>query len=105
MMRKIIRFNSVVMMLLAVSFCIYPAIRAMVDIRDPALKAPGTPKVAWRLFHNLTPRYASWAKERVAQGKAEGMSIDDIAGTEWALFGFTFYLGSAEDLQTGWEAG
>lgn len=105
MMRKIIRFNSVVMMLLAVCFCIYPAVRAIVDIRDPGLKTPGTPKVAWRLFHNLTPRYSTWAKERVAQGKAEGMSTENISGTEWPLFGSVFYLWGVENLQNAWDAG
>jgi len=105
MMRKIIRFNAVAMMLLALCFCIYPAIRAVLDLRDPALKTPGTPKVAWRLFHNLSPRYASWAKARVAQGKAEGMSTEDISGTEWPLFGSVFYLWGVENLQNAWDAG
>src|SRR5262249_1570106 len=90
MMRNIIRFNSVVMILLAAIFFIYPAVRATLDIRDPALKQPGTPKAAWRLFRNLTPRYANWANERVARGKAEGMSIEDISGTEWPVFGSAF---------------
>jgi len=105
MMRQIIRFNSVVMLLLAGIFLIYPAIRATLDIRDPALKEPGTPKVAWRLFHNLTPRYAKWAKDRVAQGKAEAMSTENISGTEWPLFGSVFYLWGVENLQNAWDAG
>jgi len=105
MMRKIIRFNSVVMMSLAVCFCIYPAIRAVLDIRDPALKSPGMPRITWRLFHNLTPRYANWAKERVAQGNAETMSTQDISGTEWPLFGSVFYLWATENLQHAWESG
>jgi hypothetical protein len=105
MMRKIIRFNSVVMVLLMVCFFIYPAVRAIIDLRDPALKTPGTPKVAWRLFRSLTPRYASWAKQRVADGKGEGLSTANISGTEWPLFGSTFYLWSVENLQTAWDAG
>jgi hypothetical protein len=105
MMRRIIRFNSAVMLVLAGFFLIYPAGRATLDLRDPALKRPGTPRVAWRLFHNLTPRYASWAKERVAQGKAEAMSTQDISGTEWPLFGSAFYLWGVENLQNAWDAG
>lgn len=105
MIRNIIRFNSVVMVLLVGFFFIYPATRAALDIRDPALQRPGTPKAAWRLYENLTPRYARWAKERVAQGQAEMLSTSDISGTEWPLFGSVFYLWGVENLQTAWDAG
>jgi len=105
MIRKIICINSVVVMLLVATFLIYPPIRAFFNIRDPALKQPGIPKVAWRLYRNLTPRYARWARDRVAQGRAEGLSISDISGTEWPPFGSVFYLWGIENLQTAWEAG
>jgi hypothetical protein len=105
MIRNIIRFNSVVMILLAGYFLLYPATRAVLDIRDPALQRPGVPKVAWRLYRNLTPRYTRWARERVAQGRAEGLSTTDISGTEWPLFGSAFYLWSLENLQQAWDAG
>jgi hypothetical protein len=105
MIRKIISINSVVVVLLAAGFFIYPSIRAALDIRDPALRQPGIPKAAWRLYRNLTPRYARWAQERVARGRAEGMSVTDISGTEWPLFGSVFYLWGIENLQAAWEAG
>jgi hypothetical protein len=82
MIRKIICFNSLAIVLLLTFFFIYPAVRATLDIRDPALQQPGVPKVAWRLYRNLTPRYATWAQARVAQGHAEGLSTSDISGTE-----------------------
>jgi hypothetical protein len=90
MIRTLIRINSVLMVGLAGFFFIYPPIRAVLDILDPALSEPGMPKVAWRLYRNLTPRYARWARERVAQGQAEGLSTSDISGTEWPLFGSVF---------------
>ncbi|HXT11287.1 MAG TPA: hypothetical protein VN873_06965 [Candidatus Angelobacter sp.] len=105
MIRNIIRFNSVLVFLLAGFFFIYPATRAALDIRDPALRQPGIPKAAWRLYRNLTPRYATWAKERAARGQAETMSTSDISGTEWPLFGSVFYLWSVENLQEAWDAG
>jgi hypothetical protein len=105
MMRKIICVNSVVVILLAAFFCVYPPFRAALDIRDPALQHPGVPKAAWRLYRNLTPRYAAWARERIAQGRAEKLSTRDIAGTEWPLFGSVFYLWAIDNLQTAWEAG
>ncbi len=105
MIRAIIRINSVLMILLAAAFLIYPAVRAILDIRDPALQGPGVPQSAWRLYRNLTPRYAAWARNRVAQGQPENLSLDNIAGTEWPLFGSVFYLWSLENLQAAWDAG
>lgn len=59
MTRKIICINSVVISLLAAFFLIYPPVRAVLDMRDPALRQAGIPKAAWRLYRNLTPRYAA----------------------------------------------
>src|SRR5262249_40388051 len=53
----------------------------------------------------LTPRYERWARERTAGGKAAGMSVDNISGTEGPPFGSMFYLWAVENLQTAWEAG
>jgi hypothetical protein len=63
------------------------------------------PKAAWRLCKNLTPRYAEWARDRVTQGRAEGLATTDISGTEWPLFGSVFYLWAIENLQTAWDSG
>jgi hypothetical protein len=105
MIRKILCINSVLVVLLAASLFVYPPVRAVLDIRDPALRQPGIPKAAWRLYRNLTPRYAAWARERVAQGRAEDLSTSNISGTEWPLFGSVFYLWGIENLQAAWEAG
>jgi hypothetical protein len=105
MIRKLICINSLVLIALAAFFFIYPSVRAYLDLSDPALSEPGTPKAAWRLYKSLTPRYARWARERVAQGRAEGLSTTDISGTEWPLFGSVFYLWGIENLQSAWDAG
>src|SRR5664279_4072961 len=105
MMRRIICINSVLVVLLAAALFIYPPLRAALDICDPALRQPGVPKAAWRLFRNLTPRYAAWARQRIAQERAESLSTSDISGTEWPLFGSVFYLWAIDNLQTAWEAG
>ncbi len=105
MIRKLICVNSVGIIVLAGCLFIYPPVRAVLDIRDPALREPGTPKAAWRLFKNLTPRYTTWAKQRVTAGRAEGLSTANISGTEWPLFGSVFYLWGVENLQSAWDAG
>ena len=105
MIRKILCFNSLVVIFLAGFFFIYPSVRAFLDMRDPALRRPGVPKAAWRLYLSLTPRYATWARERIAQGRAEGLSTGNISGTEWPLFGSVFYLWGIRNLQDVWDAG
>ena len=105
MIRKIIYINSALILLLAVCCCIYPPVRAFLDLQDPALQQPGIPKADWRLYRNLTPRYAAWAQARIAEGHAETLSTADISGTEWPLFGSVFYLWGIDNLQTAWNAG
>ena len=61
--------------------------------------------MAWRVYRNLTPRYATWARQRVADGRAATLSTTDISGTEWPLFGSVFYLWAIENLQAGWDEG
>ena len=105
MIGKIICVNSVIATLLAAALLVYPSVRAILNIRDPAIKGPGIPKAAWRLERSLTPRYAAWAQERVSLGRAERLSKEDISGTEWPLFGSVFYLWAVENLQSAWESG
>ena len=105
MIRKIIAINAIVATALVVCLFLYPAVRAVLNIRDPGLRQPGTPQVAWRLYQNLTPRYATWARERVSAGRAAGLSTDDISGTEWPVFGSVFFLWALENLQNSWESG
>src|SRR4051812_6068941 len=104
-MRPIVYINSVLVSLLAAFFLLYPPVRATFDILDPALRSPGVPRAAWRLYRNLTPRYANWAKKRVAEGAAEKLSTTNVSGTEWPLFGSVFYLWAVQNLQNCWDAG
>lgn len=105
MIRKIICANLIISGFLGAVLLVYPALRAIQNIRDAALKEPGIPKVAWRLQRNLTPRYTAWAQARVAKGRAMELSTNNISGTEWPLFGSVFYLWAVENLQSAWDAG
>jgi hypothetical protein len=76
-----------------------------VDLADPALRTDATPRAARRLFRSLTPRYRRWAETRMAGTEATRLTADEIAATEWPLFGSVFYLWAVEDLQDDWERG
>ncbi|HTI72157.1 MAG TPA: hypothetical protein VMF06_19430 [Candidatus Limnocylindria bacterium] len=105
MIRRIILVNSIIGGLLVAALFVYPAVRGGLNILDPALKGAGIPQADWRLMQRVTPRYAAWARERVAAGQATSLSTSDISGTEWPLFGSVFYLWAIENLQKAWDAG
>jgi hypothetical protein len=92
-----------VALVIAVYGLFIPALIAIQDLRDPALRTGEIPRSAWRLLRTLTPKVEAWAKSRVASGRARELSVNDIAGTEWPVFGSVFYLWAVESLQAAWE--
>jgi hypothetical protein len=70
---------------------------------DPALNAPGIPRMALRLHQSITPRYERWATARITAGQV-ATKTENVSGTEWPLYGSVFYLLGEEQLQAAWEA-
>jgi hypothetical protein len=95
--------NTVIIVVLALYFFFLPLIQMAYYLYDPYLKAQGMPKLALRVHRRVSPRYEAWARRRVASGQADSLSIEDIAGTEWPIFGSCFYLWATESLQEAWE--
>jgi hypothetical protein len=75
-----------------------PGVKLVGYLRDPALKDGRIPAAAWELSRTLAPRYASWAKERVARENEPST----VSGTEWPLFGSVFYLEAIDSMQDAW---
>lgn len=88
-----------VLVALAVYFFFLPGLSVVRDLNDPALGHPGVPKRAVELHRSLTPRVESWARTRVASGRARSVPLHDVAATEWPLFTAVFYLMATEQLQ------
>lgn len=96
--------NAVLLVVLASYFFFYPTIIILRDLNDPGLASgDAPPRFAYRWHHSLSNKYATWARERVASKKALNMSVQDISGTEWPVFGTVFYLWATEELQEAWE--
>jgi hypothetical protein len=102
-MRKSLAVCVYVNLTVIIGLCLYvfivPAALLISDLRDPALTGEGIPRCAFRWHRVLSPKYARWAKARVASGAAGELSTADISGTEWPLFGSVFYLWATEALQ------
>jgi hypothetical protein len=96
--------NIVLLIGLVFYFFFFPVLIIIRDLNDPGLKNGNTPpRFAYRWHRSLSQKYEKWARERVASGEAADMSVQDISGTEWPIFGTVFYLWATESLQESWE--
>jgi hypothetical protein len=84
---------SVCVMLGAVLFCIYPAAVTALSL------AKGTDWLVPTWFNSLSGRFESWAGGHLAAQAAHGVNAEDVAATEWPMFGSVFFLLAAEELQ------
>jgi hypothetical protein len=82
-----------------------PGLTVARDLSDTAIRRPGVPQIAWRLHRDLTPRLESWARERIASGRAAHVALHDVPTTEWPIFTAVFYLMATEQLEASWEQG
>jgi hypothetical protein len=95
--------NCLILFFIAIYFFFIPFVLLIFYLNDPGLKGQGVPRFAFRVHQHLAPRYESWARQRIASGKAKGLGLDQIAATEWPAFGSAFYLWATESLQREWE--
>lgn len=80
--------NTILLAVLAFYFFFYPALIIIRDLNDPGLRSgDAPPRFAYSWHRSLSPKYEKWARERVASGDAAAISIYDISGTEWPIFG------------------
>lgn len=100
----LVYINAILLAALALTFFFYPAAVIVRDLNDPGLKSgDAPPRFTYSWHRSLSVKYERWARERVASGNAAALSINDISGTEWPIFGTVFYLWATESLQEAWE--
>jgi len=95
--------NIAILIFLLFCFFIIPFCITAYYLADSNLKREEIPQIAFWVHRSLSPRYEKWARERVASKNAKELSLEDISGTEWPLFGSVFYLLATESLQEAWE--
>jgi hypothetical protein len=84
---------------LSLMFFIYPAITICLVAMDPHLKQTGESRLAPLWFKSAAGRYLSWAQTYLRSNYAGSLPHDDVAATEWPMFGSVFFLVTAEELQ------
>lgn len=95
--------NTAIFVLLAVYFFFSPFVFSVLYLNDPGLKTDRMPKIPFYLHRRLSPRYEKWARKRVKMNLAEKLSTEQIAATEWPVFGSVFYLWTTEALQEAFD--
>jgi len=91
--------NCLLLIALFTYFFILPGLLTINFLNDKALSEPGIPKIALHTHRLLTNRFGKWLQERIDSKRATELTIHNISGTEWPLFGTVFYLWATEAIE------
>jgi hypothetical protein len=91
---------SAAVIVLALLFLIYPAVTICIVAMDSQLSRTGQSRLTPMWFKSAAPRFLAWANMYLDTNYAGSLRHDDIPATEWPMFGATFFLVTAEDLQS-----
>jgi hypothetical protein len=91
--------TAVIVSSLAVMLFIYPAIVITVALNDDTLRETGQSRLVPHWFKATARRYTSWADDYLETSYAASLYHDNVAATEWPMFGSVFFLVTADDLQ------
>jgi hypothetical protein len=87
-----------VVFFVAWAFFFYPGTVALRVATDPELRTTGQTRLLRGWFNDAARRYDKWATRYIDSHRGELVSEHDIAGTEWPIFGSSFFLLTAEEL-------
>ena len=87
-----------VVIALSLVLFIYPAVTICAVVMDPQLRQTGESRQVPVWFRSAARRYRSWATTYLATDYAATLHHDEVAATEWPMFGSAFFLVTAEEL-------
>ena len=77
----------------------YPAAVTLRFALDAQFRRTGESALTVSWFESVAGRYESWADRFLQSRFAAGLEHDNVAATEWPMFGSVFFLVTAADLQ------
>lgn len=101
--RVVLAVSGLLVLGLSLLGALWPGIELVRALLDPNLQVSAPAAQVWRWHHSLSPAFAEWAQERRQSDAASGLSLSNISGTEWPLFGSVFYLRATENLERAWR--
>lgn len=88
-----------VIIVMALALCIYPAGVIVRVLMDSELKTTGESKYLPSWFETTAVQHQAWAVNYLASDLAESVSHENVAATEWPMFGSVFFLVTVQELQ------
>jgi len=92
---------AAIVITLSLLFFIYPSVIISMVILDSELRTTGQSVLVPHWFKSTTGRFHSWATDYLESQTAGSLHHNDVAATEWPIFGSVFFLVTAEDLLAG----
>ncbi len=80
-------------------FFLYPAVTMGRLLLDPGLKTTGQSQLVPHWFESTAGRYRAWATRFLDSQAAGALEPDNVAATEWPMFGSVFFLLTADELR------
>ena len=90
--------GSVIVVCCAIIFGFYPALVTARVALSSTLRQQGRIESLGSWFLTTERRYDRWVKDYYAKQHAITVNSQDVAGTEWPMFGSAFFILSAEEL-------
>ena len=97
-MKLLQRALSILVIVFAIVFFVYPGIITAILVCDTQLRKTGECRMVQHLFPSVAHRYLDWARQYLKSQYAVKIDHDAIAETEWPMFGSVFFLVTARDL-------
>ena len=85
------------MVVLSLYLFVGPGLILVNDLHSPTLASGAIPGFAFTWHRKLSAEFVTWARQRVASGKAKDLSLQNIPATEWPLFSQTHIIQSLAD--------
>jgi len=97
---RVIAQSAGTIIVLAIVWCffLYPGFYSLRAVFSAELKEGKIPNFAINHFVKTSERFTKWANQYIASRHAANIDHEDIAATEWPMFGSVFYLLTAEEI-------
>jgi hypothetical protein len=93
-------FVTSLVVIFSYCFLLYPALVSLSVAIDPSFRKPELNKYFLNMFYKVSKEYNSWARVYLKNKYAGSVAVENVAATEWPMFGSVFYLLTAEEIKT-----
>ncbi|MFB3896042.1 MAG: hypothetical protein ACE14V_07045 [bacterium] len=93
-------FGTICIAIISFCFFIYPAFVSIKLAIAPSFRKPELNNYTLSMFYTVSKEYEHWANHYRKSKYAGSVATENVAGTEWPMFGSVFYLIIADDIKS-----